>query len=240
MGSQSDKDDMPKPLMPPELADIIALHREMFAGYSMSATPPEPTVTPPPAPDTAVLATPPIAQPPADPGYPSDTPIAQMTDAQQAAYWRTRSRQHEERWKSVIDKQLTPEQVLEMQTKIDDHNRQALTDQERAVADAREAGKREAQASNALALVAAEFRVALHGQRTPDEVRSIIEPLDLSKFLSPQGEVDTAKVATYAAGIAPAPNQQWPDMGQGNRGPSQPAKGIAAGADLFDSRRTKR
>ena len=70
-------------------------------------------------------------------GYPTSTPLTEMTVEQREAYWRHQSKKHEQTWKSVIDRNLTPEQVLEMQQRLDEVNRERMSDHEKQVADAR-------------------------------------------------------------------------------------------------------
>ena len=66
--------------------------------------------------------------PPADKGFPADTPLSEMTAEQQTAYWRDKAQKHEKTWKSVIDKNLTPDQVLAMQSRLAEAEREALSD----------------------------------------------------------------------------------------------------------------
>lgn len=192
--------------------------------------------------DPPVVEVPPVTDPPADPEFPANTPVADMTPDQRAAYWQDKARKHENTWKSVVDKNLTPEQVLQMQERLNAADRARLTDQERALEDAKAAGRTEAEQVVARQyqerLVAAEFRAALAGTRTAEQITALVDPLDHTKFLTPTGDVDTVKVSNYVAGISPA-NKQWPDMGQGNRGPQGAPKGVSAGRDLYASTHKK-
>lgn len=182
--------------------------------------------------------------PPADPaspapeGFPADTPVVEMTVDQQLAYWKHQSRKHEGRVKSLGD----VEALKAKAEKFDALEREKLTPSEKAIEEARaeERAKVLAEQTRTVAdrLVAAEFKVALAGRKKPEEVAALLEPLNLTKFLTSDGEVDADKVTKYAAGIAPA-GRQWPDTGQGNRGNSQKTTGVNAGKSLFEDRNKK-
>lgn len=162
-----------------------------------------------------------------------------MTIEQQAAYWKYYSRQHEATAKSRADYDTLKAKADE----YDKHQAANATEQEKAVQAAAAAARAAALQETTPRLVAAEFRAATAGRIDPAQLAVLLEPLDMSKFLDPAGNVDTAKVATYAAGIAPAapgtggtPPSTWPDMGQGRReggaGPS-----VSAGRDMFEAQK---
>lgn len=161
-----------------------------------------------------------------EPGYPVDTPIAEMTPEQEAAYWKHKARAHEDRWKQVINRNLTPEQVLEMQQQLDEANAARMTDHERRIADARKEAETETRAALMPQLVRAAITAEL-ARKTPaitdEDVQARTEYLDLSKFLTNKGEIDTDKVSSYATTLAPTPGveaggKRFPDMGGGKRG----------------------
>ena len=124
------------------------------------------TETPPAEPST-----PPVGEP----AFPANTPVAEMTDAQAAAYWKEQSRKHEGRAK-------------DNHAELEKLRRGQLSDQEQAVANARDEGRSEALREASLTIVAAKLEAA--GVGVDD-----IADLDLSKFLTPDGEVDAAKVS---------------------------------------------
>lgn len=171
-------------------------------------------------------------------GFPADTPLAEMSVDQQLAYWKHKSRKHEARANAVSDY----DSVKAKAAKFDELEAAKLTPSEKAIEEARaeERAKVLAEQTKTVAdrLVAAEFKVALAGRKKPEEVTALLEPLDLTKFLTSDGEVDADKVKTYAAGLAPA-GRQWPDTGQGNRGNSQKTTGVNAGKSLFEDRNKK-
>jgi hypothetical protein len=186
------------------------------------------------------------APPADDKGFPDGTPVAEMTIEQQAAYWRTQARKHEDRVKAVG---LTPEQVKELRDKATKHDaleRELMSDKDKAVAEARETARREARAELVPSLVAAEFRAAAGNRIEPARLATILEPLDLSKFLTDTGEVDTDKVTAFVNGVAPGTGtglQQPPrgpsPSGQGRRDSSaQPS--VASGRERYAQRHGKK
>lgn len=168
--------------------------------------------------------------------FPANTPTAQMTPEQQAAYWKAQSRKHEARSQARGD-------YDQIKAERDELKRAGMSADEQAVEDAKSqaanAARAEVTATYAKRLVHAEMRGALRGAQVPaDRIEQIVGPLDHTHFLADDGEVDADKVSNYAAGFAPA-GAQWPDMGQGNRGGTGPSRGVDAGRDLFASRRKK-
>jgi hypothetical protein len=153
---------------------------------------------------------PPADQPPADTGFPANTPLTEMTVDQQA-YWKHQARKHEDRVKAYGG--LTPEQLADLQEKAEQFDMLAAasqTDTERAIS---EAAFNARSSPKPRSCPARRRRVprAAAGRLEADKLATILEPLDLSKFLTDDGEVDTAKVSAFVDGIAPA---------KGNRGPT--------------------
>jgi hypothetical protein len=215
------------------------------AGAPASAVPgPSTTVTvtepqTPPAPPQ-----PPNGQPkPEDKGFPEGVKVADMTAEQQAAYWKHYARQHENRVSALGN--LTPEDVKALQDKAqqwDDAEAERGTETEKAVRSAYAEAEKAVLAKVQPQLVTAEFRAAATGRIDAETLASLLEPLDLSKFLAADGSVDTAKVSKYLDGIAPAmgsSNAQtpsFPSLGQGQHTPppAQPGQnGLAAAQKRF-------
>lgn len=171
------------------------------------------------------------ARPNGEDGYPLDTPITEMTSEQQAAYWKHKARTHEDKWKQVVNRNLTPEQVLEMQQQLDDANRARMSDHQREVDDARKEGANEVRAALMPQIVRTAIAAELARkapQITDEDLQARTEYLDLTKFLTSKGEVDADKVSNYATTLAPAApaaggdeggKKKFPDMGGGKRGP---------------------
>lgn len=163
----------------------------------------------------------PDGTPSSDRGFPEGTPVASMKPDEQVAYWKHQARRHEERAKTFDG--LTPEAFAELRTKAERHDaleHEMLSDKEKAVLEAQKAATAETLKSVTPKLVAAEFKAAASGRIEAERLKEILEPLDLSKFLTAKGDVDEAKVASYVEGIAPAapgPRRGPSSVGLGNR-----------------------
>jgi hypothetical protein len=177
-----------------------------------------------------------------DKGFPDNTKVEDMTVEQQAAYWKYHSRKHESRVSALGN--LTPEDVQALRDKaaqFDAAEAEKGTDMEKAVRSAYEQAEKAVLAKIQPQLVTAEFRAAAVGRIDNDRLASILEPLDLAKFLAADGSVDTAKVSSYVNGIAPAMGSStaqppFPSLGQGQHTapPTVPgAAGAAAAAKRF-------
>jgi hypothetical protein len=133
--------------------------------------------------------------------------------------WKSLSKKNEERAKANAAAAKELEQLRQ----------QSMTDQEKAVEQAKSEARAEALRTIGGRLVDASVRVAAAG-RIPDEsVVVLLQGLDRSKFLDENGEVDEKSVAAFVDGIAPkAPEpepQGFPDLGQGPRGNQMPLNG---------------
>lgn len=211
-----------------DFAAVLAEHKARFGDARMEdPTPPVPT-PPPGQPSAPRVANPNLGNPqgapqgapqgdpqqPADPGFPADTPVKDMTPDQQAAYWRDKAQKHEKLWKAV---EVTPEELTALREKADQHDaleRELMSDHDKAVQEAREAARLEAQAEFATELVTAKFESASAGRLDADRLAKILAPLDLTKFLDAKGKVDGAKVQAYVDDVAPKSTVPAP------RGPS--------------------
>lgn len=145
-------------------------------------------------------------QPPAgdqggeDRGYPADTPIAEMTDAQQAAYWKHQARKHEGVVKGLGN-------IDELKTKAAEADRlrqERLSAEEKAVQEAEERGRQAALTELRPRLVESAFRSAA-GQRSlpAEQIDTLWEGVNPTAFLTDTGEVDTDKVTRYLGAITP-------------------------------------
>lgn len=195
-----------------------------------------PAVTPPAVVPPAVPPVVPTA-PPVDNGFPAGTPLEQMTQEQQTAYWKHYSRQHEATAKSRADYDALKAKADE----LDQYKAANATEHEKAVKLAADTARAQALLETAPRLVAAEFRAATAGRLTPEQLAVILDPLDMSKFLDATGNVDAAKVAAHAAVIAPAAAAgsapaAFPNLGQGQR-PSGVGPSVSAGREMFQSQK---
>ncbi|WP_311208732.1 MULTISPECIES: hypothetical protein [unclassified Aeromicrobium] len=175
-----------------------------------------------------------------DLGFPKDTPIKEMSAEQQAAYWKHLAQKHERAWqsKSLVD--MTPDEVKALREENEELKRKTMSDSEKAIADARAEGERagrEAAAAegknNTLKLVDGYIDgfLNIQGAKREDH-KDFLESLDLSKFITAEGDIDTDRVANViggALGNRPGTTQRWPDMGQGHRGGGAKTSGMDAG-----------
>ncbi|MFE5332945.1 hypothetical protein ACFRCG_41835 [Embleya sp. NPDC056575] len=174
-------------------------------------------------------------------GEQNDTGGAADTDADadkdwkaEAQKWQALSKKHEARSKENAD----------AARERDELRKQSLSDTERAVEEAKAAGRSEATTTfrskigrHAIAAAAAEARVVVPA--------AALDLMDLSSLTDDQGEVDADKVAALVTGFAPATQQQderrHVTAGQGPRSSSRDRStgSVAAGRDLYAERHNK-
>lgn len=213
-------------------------------GYRKDGRPIWPVLGGSEPPDQPPDPAPPAPAPQPDRGFPENTPVAEMTVEQQAAYWKHQSRRHEDRVKAYGG--LTPEQLAELRTKAeraDALDFELMSDKDKAVSEAAQNARWAAEAEIMPRLVDAEFRAAAAGRIEPDKLATILEPLDKSRFLTDNGDVDTDKVNAFVDGIAPdrgtePPPRRGPSpAGHGRRDSSAtPGQSVASGRELYRSR----
>lgn len=178
-----------------------------------------------------------------DKGYPDNTPLAEMTVEQRAAYWEDRSKKHEGRNKDLLkltggkygdDLKADLEELEQLRSAT-------RTDAERAIAEKERETREQVTREFGARLAAAEFRAALahvDGERR----EAIIGGLNLSAYLTDNGDVDTDKVKSYAAAIAPADKgegSRTPDFGGGRRDTSSGARPGSVAAVQEQRRRAR-
>lgn len=179
-----------------------------------------------------------------DTGFPKDTPLVEMTEKQQLAYWKHHARRHEgiassradydqqkadaEKWRQAEEKAKTPDQKA-----IDD-----------AKATAREEARKEEQAKLAPRLVKAEFKsvAAEVGGVSKELLEAFLEDVNHNVYLKSDGELDTEKIEKRVKALAPAGNKGTPPRKPNHQGyrPSDGATSVTAGRDLFASRNKKK
>jgi len=125
----------------------------------------------------------------------------------------------------------------------DDHVAATATETEKAIAAAKkEAGdtaRAEVLAKVGGQLVTAHIRGEVGGRIPKPQLDILLEHLDAKAFLTAAGEVDTAKVDAYVAGIAPA--KPAPNLQQGHRANAGDGSAtVAAGRDLWAERHPKK
>jgi hypothetical protein len=158
-----------------------------------------------------------------DHGFPANTPIAQMTAEQQAAYWKFHAQKHER-------------QSKDNHAEVERLRREQMSDSDRRIAEARDQGKAEGRAELVPSLVRTEIRSQVAGRLDDAALGVLLEGLDHTKYLDAAGDVDTAKVKALVegiAGIGPGKGRGFPDLGQGRRGSSNATPSVASGRDLY-------
>ncbi len=143
------------------------------------------------------------------------------------AKWRALARKHEA--DSKVGKQAAKE--------LEELRKAHQTESEKALDEARSEGRREA----ATMVAAAKIEAALTNI-VPDPA-SIVEDLNLAKYVTDKGDVDTDAIAALKAkyealkptGNSDKGNKSHPDMGQGRRqGNTTPS--VASGRELYEQR----
>lgn len=192
--------------------------RAMWPIMGGSETPPEPTPpapvpTPPPAP------TPPGPGPDKDLGFPKDTPVAEMTAEQQAAYWKHNARKHETRYKDVVGDR-TSEDIKNDLAAYAEIQKQQMTPAEQALTAAREEGKTEALKTEREKTATAIFRAALETSGVEgDDLDDLTSNFNVANFIGDDG-VDTTKITNFAKRFSPSGTDTPPkrrDFGGGRR-----------------------
>lgn len=160
-------------------------------------------------------------------GFPADTPVADMTPDQQAAYWKDKARKHESRANERSDYDT-------VKAELDRIKAESMSEQEKAVAAAKaegeKAGRTAAAQESGTKMVDAHISAAVTaGRMTQDQADAILEGLDRTKYLTKDHDVDTEKLTRLLNTVAPAKSGGRPDHGQGGRGSSTKTSGMEAG-----------
>ena len=166
-----------------------------------------------------------------DRGYPENTPIAEMTDAQRAAYFKHQNRQTEGKLGAFNG--VTPEDVTTMQNRIAELERERLTEQQRAAADAAAQAQADARAA-----ADAEWRpkyqaqqlkaIAAGGGLTGDRLTSFLATANPAAFANEAGDIDEAKVQQHLTAMFGTSSDQRHDWGQnGDRPPAKNGRELA-------------
>ncbi|MER7167041.1 hypothetical protein ABT336_13365, partial [Micromonospora sp. NPDC000207] len=184
-------------------------------------------------------------------GFPENTPLAEMTDRQQANYHKHHSR----RWQARAEERSDYDDLKAKAARLAELEAQSMTDTQKAVADAEQRGRVAAlaEAGGRLATSALHTSLTLTQRLTAEQIDALLAPLDPKAFLTADGmAVDTGKVAAYVNVVAAQPaspaappaapavvtppalqpvtgqGQVVPDMGQGTR-TAPKAGGLEAG-----------
>lgn len=164
------------------------LHRNrMFAYYSPRLRFVE---EPPEVPGAA--GTPPEPPAPVELGYPANTPVTDMDDKQQAAYWKHYARKHEATANARGDYDDLKAQANEL-AQLKAKNQ---TDQERELAAARLEGESAGKFTYLKEAVVGRL-LSLTG-KTDVELGTVLDLIDVKKFTKDDGALDSEKITTFA------------------------------------------
>ena len=155
-------------------------------------------------------------------GFPRNTKVDDMEDAEKAAYWRAQSKKHQADARAK-DTELGKWQglgafdaVSTTVTEAEAERQKNLTDQQRAQeeaaqreAAARAAGESQGASKHLTAAVEGQLlALTRRGDEEPAEalarVRGALKYVDTAKFLDANGDLDLGEVEAFAASVAPA------------------------------------
>ncbi|WP_346007457.1 hypothetical protein [Janibacter terrae] len=187
---------------------LLAAHRSIFGDLRMVEEPS----------DGGSQETPPEEQPtpPADKGFPADTPLSEMSVEQREAYWKDKARKHEQRANERSDYDA----IKAKAERLDEIERANESEKDRAVREAAEQARAATRAEVQQETTAAMARMALRARGVKDEeIASFVAETNLSVFVNDEGQVDDerllARVDRYAG---TASTTKWPGTGQDRRG----------------------
>jgi hypothetical protein len=103
-----------------------------------------------------------------------------------------------------------------LERQLAEQARKGMSDAEKAIEEAKDAGRAEARAEMAVRVVAAEFRTLAAGKLA--DVDAALELLDLKRFVKDDGEVDRAALSAAVDRLTPAqqaPRARVPGGSQG-------------------------
>lgn len=163
-------------------------------------------------------------------GFPEGTPIAEMTDAQQAVYWRFHSRRKDDVLKAYNG--ITADQALALQTRNAELERQQMSAADQVLATARDEATAAATAA-AAEQWAPEFARAIVGQFITDQDQrdGVLSGIDPMVFMT-DGTFDTDALIGHLTGLQAAfggsstggDQQQKPPSQWGQNGSHPPAQ----------------
>jgi hypothetical protein len=116
------------------------------------------------------------------------------------------------------EKKAAEKEAKEAKAQLDELRRAAMSDQERAIDEAKATTRAEVLGQVGAKIAAAEFKAAASGRLDEDQLSTLLAGLDLKAFLTADGDVDADKVGSFIDGIAPTAHEGRPaDLGQGAR-----------------------
>ncbi|QIG58382.1 head scaffolding protein [Mycobacterium phage Cornie] len=166
-----------------------------------------------------------------DKGFPADTPVDQMTDAQKAAYYRHQNRQTDNKLKAFHG--FTPQDVNLLWTRVQELESEKLSADEKSVKDAAERAAQEARAAAEAELrpklLTSQLKAAASDVISGDKLSAWISTADPAKFTGEDGEIDAEKVQETLTALFGNESQgrQWGQYGSRPPGKSASEEGLA-------------
>jgi hypothetical protein len=171
---------------------------------------------------------------PTDPNYfPPNTAVAEMTERQQAAYWRNQTK---------VANARVPKDLPALQQKAREYDEliaASRTEGEAAIDEALDIGREEGRAEVRQEAAAEFLRSQLSTGRTEDQVATLMRGVSPAGFITDEGKIDYSGIRTFAATLGGGTGGSGPDLGQGRRG-GQGKPSVAAGKSLFQERNPSR
>lgn len=104
------------------------------------------------------------------------------------------------------------------ETQLQELQRAQMSEQERAIDEAKAATRAEVLGQVGMKIAAAEFKAAATNRLDDEQLSALLDELDLNRFLTADGDVDPDKIGSFIDRIAPAAQEGRPaDFGQGAR-----------------------
>lgn len=172
-----------------------------------------------------------------DLGFPANTPVAEMNGEQQAAYYRHQQQKWEGRFKNLVGDRSFDEAKADLEAYAE-YKKSQQTPAEQQLEQRYAQGKADATAEANTKAAKAILSATLAAQELPQaEIDGIVEPLDLTKFFTEDGDVDIDKLSAYGKRFAPAGKaRDRRDYGGGRRQERSGGRAGASGAAEAEKR----
>ena len=135
-----------------------------------------------------------------------------------------------DKWKALAKKhEARAKDNAKAAQELEEFRKQSMSETEKAIEQARTEGRREALTEAGAKIAAAELRAAATGRMTTEQLDTLVEGINLARFVDEDGEVDRDAVVKFVDGIAPPPTEDTTstatalDLGQGTRNAGQNA-----------------
>lgn len=174
-----------------------------------------------------------------DLGFPANTPVAEMSAEQQAAYYRHQQQKWQGRFKNLVGDRSFDEAKADLDAYAE-YKKSQQTPAEQQLEQRYAQGRADANAEANTKAATAILRATLAAQDLPqDEIDGIVEPLDLTKFFTEDGsDVDVDKLTAYGKRFAPAGKaKERRDFGAGHRAERRDGKAQRGAAGKAEAQR---